>query len=67
MTLEQFHETYPQQTKKINGKDFVYRYYKNKNALLTSTDYTNYKNSSSFKGGSLTSSGFGSGLKSYGG
>lgn len=43
------------------------RYYKNKNALLMSTDYTNYKNSSSFKGGSLSSSGFGSGLKSYGG
>ena len=35
MTLEQFHETYPQQTKKINGKDFVYRYYKNKNAKST--------------------------------
>ena len=43
------------------------RYYKNKNALLTSTDYANYKNSSSYKGGSKSSSGFGSGSKSYGG
>ena len=43
------------------------RYYKNKNALLKSTDYTNYKNSSSYKGGGKSSSGFGSGSKSYGG
>lgn len=35
MTLEQFYETYPQQTKKINGKDFVYRHYKNENAKST--------------------------------
>lgn len=35
MTLEQFYATYPQQTKKINGKDFVYRYYKNENAKAT--------------------------------
>ena len=35
MTLEQFHEAYPQQTKKINGQDFVYRYYKNENAKST--------------------------------
>lgn len=35
MTLEQFYETYPQQTMKINGKDFTYRYYKNENAKST--------------------------------
>ena len=35
MTLEQFYKAYPQQTKKINGKDFVYRYYKNENAKST--------------------------------
>lgn len=35
MTLEGFYKTYPQQTKKINGKDFVYRYYKNENAKST--------------------------------
>lgn len=32
ITPEQFYETYPQQTKKINGKDFIYSYYKNENA-----------------------------------
>ena len=42
-------------------------YYQNKNALLKSADYTNYKNSSSYKGGSKSSSGFGSGSKSSGG
>lgn len=35
MTLEQFYETYPQQTMKINGKDFRYRYHKNENAKAT--------------------------------
>lgn len=35
MTLEQFYETYPQQTMKINGQDFVYRYYKNENSKST--------------------------------
>ena len=35
MTLEQFYEKYPHQTKKICGKDFVYRYYKNENAKST--------------------------------
>lgn len=35
MTLEQFYRTYPQQTKIINGKNFVYRYYKNENAKST--------------------------------
>ncbi|WP_332650444.1 aminotransferase yhxA [Lysinibacillus sp. 54212] len=43
------------------------RYYKDKNSLLKSSDYMSYKNGSSFKGGSQTSSGFGSGSKSYGG
>ena len=35
MTLEQFYETYPQQTQKINGKDFVYRYHKKENSKAT--------------------------------
>ena len=35
MTLEQFYQTYPQQTKKINGQKFVYRYFKNENAKST--------------------------------
>lgn len=35
MTIEQFYEKYPQQTKQINGKDFVYRYYKNENSEST--------------------------------
>lgn len=43
------------------------QYYKNKNALIKSSDYSNYKNSSSFKGGGTTSSGFGSGSKTFGG
>ncbi len=42
------------------------RYYKNKTALYNSTDYTNYKSSASYKAGK-SSSGFGSGLKSFGG
>ena len=43
------------------------RYYKDKNSLLISSDYEKYKNSASFKGGTQSSSGFGSGSKSYGG
>ena len=43
------------------------RYYKDKNSLLNSSDDKSYKNSSSSKGESQTSSGFGSGSKSYGG
>lgn len=35
MTLEQFYKTYPQQTMKINGKDFRYRYHKNEDAKAT--------------------------------
>lgn len=35
MTLEEFYKTYPQQTMKINGKDFRYRYHKNENAKAT--------------------------------
>ena len=35
MTIEQFYKTYPQQTMKINGKDFRYRYHKNENAKAT--------------------------------
>lgn len=35
MTLEKFYETYPQQTMKINGTDFKYRYHKNENAKVT--------------------------------
>lgn len=35
MTLDQFYETYPQQTMKINGVDFRYRYHKNENARAT--------------------------------
>ncbi|MBQ8826804.1 MAG: alpha/beta hydrolase, partial [Oscillospiraceae bacterium] len=32
MTLEEFYKAYPTQTMKINGQDFVYRYYKKPNA-----------------------------------
>lgn len=35
MTIEQFYKTYPQQTMKINGKDFRYRYHKNEDAKAT--------------------------------
>lgn len=35
MTLEQFYKEYPQQTIKINGQDFVYRYFKNEKAKET--------------------------------
>lgn len=42
------------------------RFFNNKNELHSSSSYTNYKNSDSFKAGQ-TSSGFGSGLKSFGG
>ncbi|MBQ8568450.1 MAG: alpha/beta hydrolase [Oscillospiraceae bacterium] len=35
MTLEEFYKAYPQQTKKIKGKDFVYRYHRNENAAST--------------------------------
>ena len=42
------------------------RYYKNKSALNSSTDYTSYKSSESFKA-VQSSSGFGSGSKSFGG
>lgn len=35
ITIEEFYERYPQQTKRINGKDFVYRYYRNENAKAT--------------------------------
>ncbi|MED3552571.1 aminotransferase yhxA [Cytobacillus praedii] len=42
-------------------------YYGSKSALLKSDSYKNYKNSTSFKGGGKTSSGFGSGSKSIGG
>lgn len=35
MTLEQFYKEYPQQTMKINGQNFVYRYYKNNEAKET--------------------------------
>lgn len=35
MTLEQFYEKYPQQTMKINGQDFVYRYFKKEDAQAT--------------------------------
>lgn len=42
-------------------------YYNNKNSLLTNSDYNSYKNSSSFKGGNNTSSGFGNGSNHFGG
>ncbi len=42
-------------------------YYNNKNSLLKSHGYKSYKKSSSFKGGIKASSGFGSGVKSFGG
>lgn len=44
-------------------------YYRSKNALLKSKKYIDYKKSSSFQGGSSkkSSSGFGSGSKSFGG
>lgn len=35
MTIEQFYQKYPQQTMKIKGQDFVYRYFKNENAKST--------------------------------
>lgn len=35
MILEQFYKEYPQQTIKINGQDFVYRYYQNESAKET--------------------------------
>lgn len=35
MTLEQFYQKYPQQRMKINGQDFVYRYFKNEEAKST--------------------------------
>ena len=35
MTIEQFYKTYPQQTMKINGKNFRYRYHKNEDAKAT--------------------------------
>ena len=35
MTLDKFYEQYPNQTMKINGQDFIFRYYKNKNAKST--------------------------------
>lgn len=35
MTLEEFYKTYPQQTMKINGVDFRYRYHKNEDAKAT--------------------------------
>lgn len=35
MTLEQFREQYPNQIMKINGQDFIFRYYKNENAKST--------------------------------
>ncbi len=43
------------------------RYYKSKSSLLKSSDYKSYKSSSSYMGGGKTSSGFGSGSKSFGG
>ncbi len=43
------------------------RYYSSKSNLYKSKDYIAYKNSSSFIGGGTKSSGFGSGLKSFGG
>ena len=42
------------------------RYYKDKSELHSSSDYINYKNSDSFKA-VKSSSGFGSGIKSFGG
>ena len=42
------------------------RYYKDKSQLQNNSDYINYKNSDSFKA-VQSSSGFGSGLKSFGG
>lgn len=42
-------------------------YYASKSALIKSNAYQSYKNSSSYMGGNKTSSGFGSGTKSYGG
>jgi len=35
MTLEQFYEKYPQKTMKINGQDFVFRYFKKEDAKAT--------------------------------
>lgn len=35
MTINQFYEVYPQQSMKINGADFKYRYHKNDNAKAT--------------------------------
>lgn len=35
MTIEQFYAKYPQQSMKINGSDFVYRYFKKDNAKAT--------------------------------
>lgn len=44
------------------------KYYKNKSSLINSSDYKSTKSSSStVQGGNKTSSGFGSGSKSYGG
>ena len=42
------------------------RYYNNKSALHSNSNYNSYKNSSSFKA-TQSSSGFGSGIKSFGG